>query len=284
MQNSNSNCSSHFFIEKFQEIQPNLLLSFSNDRPSFFNRSDPNLIANPQLTEYETNFDDDDENEKNDCTIQKQNDQINLLKNENSILRKENKSLSLYNCRLQKSISDLRKRTNLIILNKSRQIAQLKDILKKNEDSDIQINQNPVYGPLDLTETFIANLVSNCSIVSCRRRYFECIYNLSYVLYLHSNITYKILRTIIPLPSEQMLKIKFDSQLKAEKDNLLDSNQIEILLNEFKKELTDSKDVFATLAYDAATLDPGKSNCCNLNWFIYIRVHQAKRIKQKKIS
>lgn len=66
---------------------------------------------------------------KNDCTIQKQNDQINILKNENSILRKENKLLNLYNCRLQESISDLRKRTNLIILNKSRQIAQLNSYL-----------------------------------------------------------------------------------------------------------------------------------------------------------
>ena len=42
-------------------------------------------------------------------------------------------------------------------------------------------------------------------------------YDLSYVLYLHSYITYKILRTILPLPSEQMLNKKYQNKLNTKK-------------------------------------------------------------------
>lgn len=90
------------------------------------------------------------------------------------------------------------------------------------------------------------------------------IHDLTYVLFLHSQITYKILRTIIPLPSEQMLYKRYGTELKSEIENLLDSNQIKCILEEYRKELNSNEELFATIAYDSATVDPGQTNKSNL--------------------
>ena len=47
-------------------------------------------------------------------------------------------------------------------------------------------------------------------------------------------------------------------------NNLLDENQIQFLLEEFRKELTDEGDIYATIAYDACTVDPVNSYDSNL--------------------
>ena len=81
---------------------------------------------------------------------------------------------------------------------------------------------------------------------------------------MHSNITYKILRLIIPLPSEQILKEKYDQQLRVTKENFLNSNQIKIILEEFRKELECDDEIYSTIAYDSATVDAENSEDNNL--------------------
>lgn len=201
--------------------------------------------------------------EESSSKISQLEEEIETLKKEKSALMQKNKIMNMNNCHLEKMITKLRNKTNLIIRNKSREITHLKEILDKIENNHVQYEEKLI-GPLDLTETIITNLIHNCHIHPCARRFSDCIYNLSYVLYLHSNITYKILRPMIPLPSEQMLKKRFDPYLKYERSNLLDSNQIQVLLDEFKNELSKDEEVYATIAYYSATVDPGESNDSNL--------------------
>ena len=144
-------------------------------------------------------------------------------------------------------------------------ISNLQRIIDKLESCKNEAHNEKVIGPMNLTETVITNMIFNSHVRPCGRRYPQAIYDLSYILYIHSNITYKIMRTFLPLPSETMLRKKFGDVFQEEKSNLLDSNQIQLILNEFKEEFSDDNgEVYATIAYDAATVDPVISNDSNL--------------------
>ena len=67
------------------------------------------------------------------------------------------------------------------------------------------------------------------------------------------------------MPSETLIRKKFGDVFQEEKGNLLDSNQIQLILNEFKEEFSDDNgEVYVTIAYDSATVDPLISNDSNL--------------------
>ena len=67
------------------------------------------------------------------------------------------------------------------------------------------------------------------------------------------------------MPSETLIRKKFGDVFQEEKGNLLDSNQIQLILNEFKEEFSDDNgEVYVTIAYDSATFDPLISNDSNL--------------------
>lgn len=72
-------------------------------------------------------------------------------------------------------------------------------------DEKCSPDQNQKIKPVDISEEFIYSLVCNFKEVPSGRGYSVYIYDLSNILFLHSQIIYKILRSIIPLPSEQML-------------------------------------------------------------------------------
>ena len=189
--------------------------------------------------------------------------EINILKSENYDLKNKNMLLNMNKSFLQKKVIDIRKKNDLIVHNKNMQISNLQRIIEKLKKSKNEGSNENVIGPMDLTETVISNLIKNSHIKPSGRRYTQTIYDLSFALYIHSNITYKILRTFLPLPSEPMLRERFGSKFKESQNNLLDSKQIKLILDEFKNEFNDGK-IYATIAYDSATVDPVDTNKSNL--------------------
>lgn len=156
---------------------------------------------------------------------------------------------------------------NLIIRNKDNKINNLERIMDEIQDEANLPQDEEIIQPQDLTGEFIEELIQNYHLKPNGRRYSQMIYDLSYVFYLHSYITYKILRSIIPLPSEQILRKKYNHKLSSTKENLLNSGQIKVLLNEFRNELSSSKEIYATLAYDSATVDA--ENGIDNNIFVF---------------
>lgn len=197
-------------------------------------------------------------------TIEEQSAEIVCLHDQNSRLKTINSILNLNYKRLQKRTNDIAKLCDLTIRNKDRKINRLEEIMNKINDEANWQKDDKIVQPSDLTGEFIENLIKNYNLRPCGRRYSEMFYDLSYVLYLHSYVTYKILRTILPLPSEQMLNKKHQNKLNTKKENLLNSEQIKVLLSEFRNELFSSKDIYATLAYDSATVDAENSRDNNL--------------------
>ena len=108
----------------------------------------------------------------------------------------------------------------------TKQIEEIKTKLKQFEklQKEEEQQKEDVILSDDISGEFINNLIQNYGAFPSSRRYSNSIYDISYLLYLHSNITYKILRSIVPLTSEQMLREK----LTVTKENLLNSYQINV--------------------------------------------------------
>ena len=173
-------------------------------------------------------------------------------------LQKMNKSLCQQNGRLEKRIARMQNSKDLVIRNKSMRISNLERLIERLQKEDEP--KDNVIPPEGISAEFINKLIQNYGVFPSGRRYSNSFYDISYLLYLHSNITYKILRSIVPLPSEQMLHKKFKEKLTVTKENLLNSAQINVLLGEFKEELTSETDIYATLSYDSATVDDENGN------------------------
>lgn len=176
--------------------------------------------------------------------------------NENSELKIKNQMLKLEIKGLEKYIQRFINQYRLVIGNKSEKFSNVDKILNKmNEKCSPDQNQNVKL--VDISEDFIYSLVDNIKEVLYT-------YTIYHIYCFYSQITYKILRSIIPLPSEQMLYRKYGTELTSEVNNLLDSSQISFLLDEFRKELRTDKAIFSTIEYDSATVDPKKSGKSNL--------------------
>ena len=79
------------------------------------------------------------------------------------------------------------------------------------------------------------------------------------MLYISSNITYKLLRKFIPLPNPDNLRKEYKMTIKSKEDNLLNEKQIKYLLEELKGEMSkaENEPIIATISFDTATIDPG---------------------------
>ena len=89
------------------------------------------------------------------------------------------------------------------------------------------------------------------------------------MLYINSNITYKLLKKFIPLPNPDNLRKEYKPVIKSKENNLLNKNQIKYLLEELKKEMSKEENgpIIATLAFDAATINPGNQGSNGLVLF-----------------
>ena len=197
-------------------------------------------------------------------TIEEQSAEIDSLSAQNSQLNKQISILNLNNRRFQKILRDNKNHYNLIIRNKDRKINNLEQIMDKINNKANWQQDKEIIQPHDITGEFIKQLIENYNLKPNGRRFSQMFYDLSYVMYLHSYVTYKILRSVLPLPCEQSLRKKYNNKLHSTKENLLNSGQIKILLSEFRTELDSSKDIYATLAYDSATVDAENSRDNNL--------------------
>ena len=90
------------------------------------------------------------------------------------------------------------------------------------------------------------------------RKYSNSLKDICFLLFINSNITYKLLRKFIPLPHPDHLRKIYKYKMKIKKDNLLNQNQLEFLLHELHKEYSkdENKPIVAASKPNAATIDP----------------------------
>lgn len=82
-------------------------------------------------------------------------------------------------------------------------------------------------GPITLTSTIILELIKNENNNIHARKYSDSLKDICFMLYINSNITYKLLRKFIPLPHPDHLRKIYRYNMKIKKENLMNKNQIE---------------------------------------------------------
>lgn len=185
--------------------------------------------------------------------IEYQNTKIQSLENKNKILLM-NKSVieKKYKNEIQK---------NRLILGKLKKINRHLYELQKKIDK-LSVNKNnscsDENGPITLTSTIILELIKNENINIHARKYSDSLKDICFMLYINSNITYKLLRKFIPLPHPDHLRKIYRYNMKIKKENLMNKNQIEFLLHELHNELSkdENEPIISVLGFDAATIDP----------------------------
>ena len=150
--------------------------------------------------------------------------------------------------------------------------------------------------PAQFNHELLADLVKNDKVSPYARKYTEKTVEIAYVLHAYSPLAYELLRKLIPLPSEEVLRIRFSDTINRKTMNLLNLDQLKYLLDEIRKsyelvsitkqEVTEDNEhsidedhintncIPAALAFDAASADPKKTNSGAL--FLY----QLQPLKQ----
>lgn len=75
-----------------------------------------------------------------------------------------------------------------------------------------------------MTSSLILEIVQNSKINMHCRSYSQALKNICFMLYINSNIAYKLLRKLIPLPNSDNLRKEYMITLKSTGDNLLNKN------------------------------------------------------------
>lgn len=225
-----------------------------------------NFLQNFKILQVECN------NQKN--LIDDITEKYHILENENKELKNQNKYLRLRKSYLDKKIKKLNNQINLLIGKLKKTNSKLnelyitiKSLSKIEKDSSDEIE----YGPENLTPSLILEIVKNSKINMYCRRYSQAFKDICFMLYINSNITYKLLRKFIPLPNPDNLRKEYKTMIKSKEDNLLNERQIKYLLEELKGEMSkdENKPIIATISFDAATIDPENQGSNGLFVFNY---------------
>ena len=114
------------------------------------------------------------------------------------------------------------------------------------------------YGPENINTSIILELFKNSKINVYCHRYSKILKDICIMIYINSNLTYRLLRKFIPLPHPDNLRKEYRDTIKNKEDNLLNRNQIKYLLEELRKEMTkdENEPIVACIAFYAATIDP----------------------------
>ena len=185
----------------------------------------------------------------------------NCLKQENRNLHNMNKSLRLQNSILKKKIKKAINLNNLLIgkLKKTNsKLNELNNQLQYLAKHDFTSSDEVEYGPENINTSIILELFKNSKINVYCRRYSKILKDICFLIYINSNLTYRLLRKFIPLPHPDNLRKEYRDTIKNKEDNLLNKSQIKYLLEELRKEMTkdENEPIVACIAFDAATIDP----------------------------
>lgn len=161
-----------------------------------------------------------------------------------------NAQIRLIKSKMQKLIEerDAVKRELHAIFDKDKPIQDFLDEIEKNEE----------FGPQELTESLIKELLKNYSIIPRGRRYTKTMKSISFIIYSYSPIAYKTLAQYFPFPSEKTVTECFKPQMKETKNNLLNLSQLKVILDKLHDIYTDDKneEIPSVLAVDAAAMKP----------------------------
>ena len=152
---------------------------------------------------------------------------------------------------LKKEKKELQKKLDDIFINDEKMKKMLKDI-----------NNEEKYGPPNLTDTIIEELLINSKLSQYKHKFSNTLLSISFILMSYSPVAYRKLTEFIPFPCEKTIREKFKDQMRQTQENLLNINQLKVILNELHKFYTDDDDEVLTsvLAVDAAAMNPKQTN------------------------
>lgn len=190
--------------------------------------------------------------------IESQNNIIKNLETENRVLQNKNKILLMNKSVIEKKYKKEIQKNKLLLGKLKKTNLHVYELSKKVDELSKIENKYDVNGPMNLTSTIISELIKNENISVYSRKYSKSLKDICFLLFINSNITYKLLRKFLPLPHPDYLRKIYRYDIQIKKQNLLNKNQIEYLLHELHTELTkdENEPIIATLAFDAATIDP----------------------------
>ena len=221
---------------------------------------------------------------KQEKIIENLNEKVKNLQNENFDLMNSIKSLRLQKSLLIQRINKAKNYNKLIIGKLKKKNSKIKELnehiqilskIENNSSNEIE------YGPENLTPSLILEILKNSKINVFCRKYSRALKDICFMLYINSNITYKLLRKFIPLPNPDNLRKEYSVIVKNKQDNLLNKDQIEYLLEELRGEMSkkENEPIVATIAFDAATIDPRNQGLNGIFVFNYQPLDGSKPTK-----
>ena len=166
-----------------------------------------------------------------------------------TLLKVKNMHIAL----LKKKYKAQQKCVKLILRNKKINKHPVNQEIQEAEDEEI-------IPPFTYTHSFLNNLVQNDAVYLSKRKFTQETIDLCYLLYIYSPGAYKILRSILPLPSQQTITDHYKEVYNRKSQNLLNENQLRLLLNHIKESYEPAipidETIVASVGFDAASADP----------------------------
>lgn len=116
---------------------------------------------------------------------------------------------------LKKEKSELQNKLDKIFINDDEMTKLLKDI-----------NSEEKYGPPNLTDTIIDELIMNSKLSPYKHKFSDTILSIGFILMSYSPVAYRKLTEFIPFPCEKTIRQKFKDEIRQTKENLLNINQL----------------------------------------------------------
>lgn len=144
----------------------------------------------------------------------------------------------------------------------------LSDLLRSyfNENQNVvslidQIEEKNTFGPLTLNDSIMEELIKNSKLSQYARRYSRTLKEVAFVLMTYSPSAYKMFTNFLPMPCLKTVRDSFKLQMNQTKENLLNIEQLQIILNKIHQIYTkdDTEIITSVLSCDAATMNPVKT-------------------------
>lgn len=181
--------------------------------------------------------------------------QNKTLQNENQKLKKQNKIQALQNAAYCSKYKKLKRKLDLTIQNKALNSKSIITNLKEMEDEETVMTTED-------SNLFLEELVKNNPLPKQARRFSQRTYELCFVMHSYSPACYNVLRSLIPLPSEEAIRLKFHDIIKSKTHQLLNQNQIKMLYYQIRDsyDIDENEEITASIGIDAASTDPKKNS------------------------
>ena len=177
---------------------------------------------------------------------------------------------------LSKSLAELKRTTSI---ENARRIKKIQDLQRKLEKIVNCNDGGEIHQVQDMQQTLLAECKELMPVPKHGRRYSTFIYDISELLRATSKKTFRIMRQILPLPSESSLYLEYTSSLRTHKDELTDPKLLRTRIRKLILEegyhmspVTIGIDAFSFQTFGATTIPKGAVQEQFSNAFVFLHI------------